>query len=143
MPLATRDATVTWTGTPTGGGQGALRTGGGAEQDLPMDWSARSEQAEGTTSPEELLAASLAGCYAMQLSLELRDRDVRPERLEVHATTDLDGEPAEHDYRITVCRLEVEAPDVDREVLDAAMAAADEKCPLVRALAVDVETTVR
>ena len=142
MPtLETRDATVTWTGTPTGDGEGALRTGGGATRELPMDWASRSEQADGSTSPEELLAASVAGCYAMQLALELADRGVRPDRLEVRATTSLDGDPAAHDYAIGEVAVAVDAPGVEDAVLGPAMRAADEKCPLVRALAVGVQTS--
>jgi osmotically inducible protein OsmC len=140
MPLATRDATVTWSGT-LADGHGALTTGGGAEQQLPMDWASRSEQADGTTSPEELLAASLAGCYAMQLALELQANGTPAERLHVHATCTLDGDAARHEYAISALELEVDAdvPDLADGELGRIAREADAKCPVANAVRGNVE----
>src|SRR5437588_10662897 len=80
-----RQATVVWEGTLTEG-QGTISTGSGAISKTPVTWASRVEQPEGKTSPEELLAAAEAECYAMVLSSNLTKRGTRPDRLEVTAT---------------------------------------------------------
>jgi osmotically inducible protein OsmC len=128
-PLARREAQVTWSGT-LGGGAGELRVGGGAAQALPMDWASRSEQADGTTSPEELLAAAHAGCYAMQLALELARNGTPAGRLEVGGTCDLeeDGE----NFRISRLTLDVQATvdGLDEGTFQEIVARADAACPI-------------
>ncbi|MGH3082451.1 MAG: OsmC family protein [Gaiellaceae bacterium] len=45
---------------------------------------------EGKTSPEELLAAAHAGCFAMSLASELTKADTPPQRLEVQVACVVD-----------------------------------------------------
>ena len=143
MALAQRDATVIWEGT-LGDGTGALTTGGGAEQRLPMDWAARSEDAHGSTSPEELLAAAEAGCYAMSLALGLTRNATPPERLEVHGVCELDKPGGEHEYVISRLSLDVKArvPGIDEGRFQEIVHRADEECPVSIALRGNVEVTV-
>ena len=57
---ATRTATVTWTGTLA---EGAGTVSAGSSElftDLPVSWASRTEEVDGRTSPEELLAAAHA-----------------------------------------------------------------------------------
>ena len=80
------------------------------------------------TSPEELLAAAHAGCFAMALAGQLTRRHAPPDRLAVTATTTL----AEVDglNRIVASALEVVATaDVAEDELAAAVAEADARCP--------------
>jgi lipoyl-dependent peroxiredoxin len=131
MALAQREAKVSWAGT-LGGGEGALETGGGT-QPLPVDWAARSEQADGTTSPEELLAAAHAACYAMALALALTRDGTPAKRLDVVGTCDLDRTAAgPHEYEITRLALDVAAdvPGVDAEAFEAVALRADAECPV-------------
>ena len=80
---AERRAEATW--------QGDLLTGSGvvsasssrAFTSLPVSWAARTEQPDGRTSPEELVAAAHAACYCMALSNGLGTAGTPPERLEV------------------------------------------------------------
>lgn len=134
MALATRDANVTWSGT-LASGDGELRTGAlsGA---LPMEWAKRTEQAEGTTSPEELLAAAHASCYAMTLALLLSREGHEPERLDVHGTCELDKTGGTPEYAITGLRLEVEGvvPGIDGEAFEALARRANEECAITAAL---------
>jgi osmotically inducible protein OsmC len=143
MALAQRDATVTWEGT-IGDGSGTLATGGGAEQRLPMDWAARSEEAEGTTSPEELLAAAEAGCYAMSLALGLTRNGTPAERLEVHGVCALDKTDGEHEYVISRLSLDVKArvPGLEDDRFQEIAHRADEECPISLALRGNVDVTV-
>ena len=54
---AVRTATVTWQG-PLATGDGSVTAGtSGLFTDLPVSWASRTEQPDGRTSPEELLAA--------------------------------------------------------------------------------------
>jgi osmotically inducible protein OsmC len=58
--------------------------------DQPVTWASRTEEAGGRTSPEELLAAAHAACYAMALSGALANRGTPADRLEVTATCAFD-----------------------------------------------------
>lgn len=134
MALATRDANVTWSGT-LASGDGELRTGAlsGA---LPMDWAKRTEQAGGTTSPEELLAAAHASCYAMTLALLLSREGHEPERLEVHGTCELDRTDGTPEYAVTGLRLEVEGrvPGMDAAAFEELAGRANDECAISAAL---------
>ena len=79
MRIAVRNATVVWNGT-LARGAGELSSGSGT-LDLPVTWASRTERADGKTSPEELIAAAHASCYAMALALVLGENDTPPERL--------------------------------------------------------------
>ena len=141
MPLAHREATVVWSGT-LADGSGALEAGG-ALQRTPVDWAASDAQAGETTSPEQLLAAAHAGCYAMTLALALGRRGHAAERLEVSAACELDKTPAEdeHEYRITHLDLDVRAtvPGLEQEAFEELARHADEQCPISVALKGNVE----
>lgn len=66
----TRSAHTGWVGDlPTGAGQVTLDTSGLGTYDVT--WKARTEEAEGKTSPEELIAAAHSACFAMAFSHEL------------------------------------------------------------------------
>ena len=70
MPRIERTAEVIWEGN-VARGLGAISAGTGAFSDLPFSLPTRIGQAEGKTSPEELLAAAHAGCLSMSLASEL------------------------------------------------------------------------
>ncbi len=68
----TRNAHAGWIGDlPTGAGQVFLDSSGAGSFDVT--WKARAEAAEGKTSPEELIAAAHASCFAMAFSLALSE----------------------------------------------------------------------
>ena len=141
MPLAHREATVVWEGT-LGGGQGALQAGGGLSG-TPVDWASTDDQADGTTSPEQLLAAAEAGCYAMTLALALTRRGTPADRLEVGASCELDrtGDEDDHEYRITRVALDVRGavPGLDEDAFAEIARHADEQCPISAALRGNVQ----
>ena len=143
MPLAHREATVVWEGT-LGGGRGALQAGG-ALSETTVDWASTDEQADGTTSPEQLLAAAEAGCYAMTLALALTRRGTPADRLEIGASCELDRTGAEddHEYRITRVALDVRGvvPGADQEAFGQAVRQAEQLCLVSRALSDDIAIT--
>jgi lipoyl-dependent peroxiredoxin len=143
MTLATRDATVTWSGT-LASGDGELLTGALGSA-LPMDWAKRTEEAHGTTSPEELLAAAHASCYAMTLALLLGREGHEPRRLEVHGTCALDHQDGTPEYVISGLRLEVEGAvdGMDAAAFEQLAQRANEECAITGALKAPVELAAR
>ncbi|HEY8171278.1 MAG TPA: OsmC family peroxiredoxin [Candidatus Limnocylindria bacterium] len=139
---ATRTATVTWTGSLLEGSGTATAASSGLFTDLPISWAARTEAPEGMTSPEELLAASHASCFAMALSGGLARGGTPPEHIHVSATVTFDkvGES----WTVTQSQLEVvgSVPGLDEAGFDAAAQAAKDGCPISRALAGNVEIVV-
>ncbi len=83
-----RHAQITWEGTVKEG-RGEVKAGTGAFT-LPVTFPARVEQPGGKTSPEELIAASHAACYAMALSATLGRKNARARKLSVTATVGAD-----------------------------------------------------
>ena len=142
-----REATATWEGN-LARGVGRLSSASSVGfNGLAFSLPTRVGQPGDETSPEELLAAAHAGCYAMALASVLTNAEVPPGRLDVSCRITLD-EDAEQGFRIARSALVVEA-DVDgvsRDALRAAMDAADQACPysaLLRDAGASVETAIR
>jgi osmotically inducible protein OsmC len=140
MSVALRKAEVDWDGT-LAGGTGALSSASGALE-LPVTWASRTEKPDGKTSPEELIAAAHASCFAMALALVLGENQTPPERLTVAAACTLDevdGAP-----RITTSELTVRArvPRLDNAELHRNVAQAAGLCPVSNALRGSVAITV-
>ena len=68
MAMAERRAEATWAGTLIEGSGTLDLVSSGVASSLPITWASRTEQPDGRTSPEELLAAAHASCYAMAFS---------------------------------------------------------------------------
>jgi osmotically inducible protein OsmC len=134
MAIAIRTAQPTWEG-PLGSGTGMIRMGSGATSELPVTWAARTERADGKTSPEELAAAAHSACYAMALALRLGEHKAAPERLAITATVTLDE--ADSVPTIVSSHLHVTArvPGLDKTAFDAVIGEASELCPVSRLFA--------
>ena len=89
MPRVQREANVTWEGN-VARGSGEISGATGAFENLPYSLAARVEKPDGKTSPEELLAAAHAACYAMSLAGELAGAGSAPDHLDVRAVVTLD-----------------------------------------------------
>jgi lipoyl-dependent peroxiredoxin len=85
---------------------------------------------DGKTSPEELLAAAHAGCYAMSLADELAAAGRSNAMVEVTATVTLD-EVEDGSHRIVASRLLARArvQDANEAELERIARDADEGCP--------------
>jgi osmotically inducible protein OsmC len=75
MATFSRTVTVDWSG-PIMEGKGVAKAGTGAFT-LPVTFPSRIGEPAGTTSPEELMAASHASCYAMALNATLGRKQAR------------------------------------------------------------------
>ncbi len=141
MPIATRNAEVTWDGS-LARGSGTLSSGSHALLDLPVTWAARTKGPEGKTSPEELIAAAHATCFTMALALVLGEANAPPERLSTSADcvlTEVDGAP-----RITEVALRVRAHvgSIGEEASTEAVANAAVRTPVSNARRGNLETTI-
>jgi lipoyl-dependent peroxiredoxin len=128
VPRVQRSADVTWEGN-VARGSGTVSAPSGAFADVAFSLPSRIGDVAGKTSPEELLAAAHAGCYAMSLANELAQAGTPPERLDVTATVTLD-EVAGGSHRIVASELRARASvdGVDVASLERLAHAADEGC---------------
>ncbi len=137
-----RRATVVWEGDlQNGAGRLTTRTSE-VLVSMPITFSSRVEDAQGRTSPEELLAAAHAACYAMSLSNVLAKAGTPVDQLEVEATCGL--ERGADGLRIASMRLSVAATyeGADPQKLEEAARIADERCPVSAALRGNVDIAV-
>jgi lipoyl-dependent peroxiredoxin len=140
--MADRTATVTWEGSLTDG-QGRIDTGSGVLKGSPVTWASRVEEPAGKTSPEELLAASEAECYAMVLTNMLTKAGTTPERLTVRATCTV--ERVEGGLKITTMRLDVtgRVAGADAATFSRTAQEAEGSCPVSNALRGNVQISVQ
>ena len=135
-----RSAKTTWSGDLMSGNGEIAKAPSGAFGPLPVSWAARAEDDQGgKTSPEELIAAAHAACFAMALSHGLAQDGHAPEKLETSATlTFVPGEG------ITKSALTVvgTVPGLDAEAFANAAEAAKDGCPVSSALKGNVELTL-
>ena len=141
MVLARRRAEVGWKGTIEEG-RGSFTVGSWMVGEVPVTWSSRTSPEEESTSPEELMAAAHASCYAMALSLVLGERGTPPESIDVQAACALDA--VSEGFRITTMDLEVRGrvPNLDAEGFRRAADYAHQICPVSNALKDNVEIRV-
>jgi osmotically inducible protein OsmC len=134
--MPTRTARTAWTGTlQEGSGQVELTSSQLATYDVSFPKRA-AEQAEGSTSPEELIAAAHSSCYAMQLSGLIGRAGATPTSLDVQADVSLGPDPA-GGFRLTGIKLTVRGVVDGLDAAGFEKAAADAKagCPVSKALA--------
>lgn len=135
-----RRATATWTGNLIEG-SGTTSFASGVVTELPVDWRARTEDAESKTSPEELIASAHATCFAMALSNALSQDGHEPAQLDTSATVTFDKTDA--GWRIKNVELKVVGQvDIDEDSFAKAAEAAKEGCPVSNALKGNVDISV-
>ena len=142
MPRVQREASVTWEGN-VARGNGTISAATGAFGPLPFSLATRVEKPDGKTSPEELLAAAHAACYAMSLAGELAGAGSAPEQLEVRATVTLD-QVEDGSHRIVASELLARArvKEIDKETLDRLAQSASGGCPFTKLIEASAKVTV-
>jgi lipoyl-dependent peroxiredoxin len=134
-----RTAEAVWEGSLMEGSGTITKTESGALPELPVTWASRAESPDGRTSPEELIAAAHAACFAMALSHALAEAGNAPERLETSATvTFVPG------TGITKAALTVRGRvrGIDESAFVEAAEGAKDGCPVSGALKGNVELTL-
>ena len=132
--MPTRTARTAWNGTlQEGSGQVELTSSKAGTYEVSFPKRA-ADEAGGTTSPEELIAAAHSSCFAMALSNEIGNAGGTTESLEITADVTLgqqDGAPTITKIALTV-RGEVGGLDADG--FEKAAQAAKAGCPVSKAL---------
>jgi len=143
MPRVQREARVAWDGNlPRGSGSITAATGSFA--DLPYSLATRVEQPDGKTSPEELLAAAHAACYAMSLAGELTTAGSAPEHLDVRAVVTLDEvEGGSHRIVSSDVLARARVTGIDGPALQRVAELASEGCPFSALIEASGEVTVK
>ena len=134
-----RHAAVTWSGDLLHGSGTITSVTSGAFGPLDVSWASRTEEPNGRTSPEELIAAAHASCYCMALSHGLAGAGTPPEELQASATvTFVPGTGITRSALTVVGRV----PGADEAGFAAAAQAAKDGCPVSKALTGNVELSV-
>jgi osmotically inducible protein OsmC len=142
MPRVQRDSEVTWEGN-VARGSGSISGGTGAFENLPYSLATRIEKQDGKTSPEELLAAAHAACYAMSLAGELAGAGFAPDHLDVRAVVTLD-QVEDGSHRIVASELLARArvTGIDEAALQEAADAANKGCTFSALIEASAKVTV-
>jgi osmotically inducible protein OsmC len=126
-----RTANVVWQGDLINGSGTIEPVGSGAFGPLDVSWASRAEEPNGRTSPEELIAAAWASCFAMALSNGLAKAGNPPEKLETSATVTF--QPGEGIVRGALT-VRGTVPDLDEAAFREAAEDAKQNCPVSQAL---------
>lgn len=142
MPNAERRAQLTWEGDLIKGHGTIVSTSSGALNNLPVTWASRTERPDGKTSPEELIAAAHAECYAMGLAHSLAQSGTPATKLDVNAVCTL--ELSANGLKIQSMDLTVNGlvPGLDAAAFENAAKVAEQNCPVSNALRNNLEIRV-
>jgi osmotically inducible protein OsmC len=142
LPRITRIADVRWEGN-LARGEGAIAGASGAFDGLPYTLATRIGKPEGKTSPEELLAAAVGGCFAMSLAGELTQAGTPAERLDVSAACTVDEVGGRH--LVTQIDLEVRGrvPEIDPETFIRTAMEAEQGCTMSTLVRASADVTVQ
>ena len=146
MATFSRNVTVNWEGSIMEG-KGTAKAGTGAFS-LPVSFPARIGEPGGKTSPEELMAASHASCFAMALNATVGRKGGSIGRTLVTATVTADKGDA--GIKLTTSKLKVVAENlqgIDKAQFNEVAKEAESKCPISNALRgsmqIELETEVK
>jgi osmotically inducible protein OsmC len=132
MATFSRNVTVNWEGSIMEG-KGTAKAGSGAFT-LPVSFPRRIGDAEGVTSPEELMAAAHAACFAMALNAFVGKKGGSIAKTDVTATVTADKGDA--GITITTSKLTVVAhglTGIPKEQFPEVAREAEGKCPVSNA----------
>lgn len=137
-----RHAEVTWKGELNTGSGTIDYVSSGAFSRMPVTWASRTEDHNGRTSPEELIAAAHASCFSMAFSSRLAKNGTPADTLHVTARVTFDKGDA--GWKIARSAIEVRGtvPGIDRDRFVALADDAKENCPVSQALKGNVELSV-
>ena len=133
MATFQRTVTVDWSG-PIMEGKGVAKAGSGAFN-LPVTFPSRIGEPNGVTSPEELMAASHASCFAMALNATVGRKGGAASRTVITAT--IIADKGEAGIKLTTSKLHVVAEGVtgmDAAQFKEVAKEAEKNCPISNAL---------
>jgi osmotically inducible protein OsmC len=130
-----RRADVVWEGNLLEGSGTVVSNTSGALPQLPVSWPSRAEEPAGKTSPEELIAAAHAACFAMALSHGLAEGGHTAARLETSATVTFQPGEGIRGSELTVRGT---VPGLSEDEFRRFADDAKENCPVSQALSVPI-----
>lgn len=138
----TRFAETSWEGDLLNGSGMINYVSSGAFTRLPVTWASRTEDHNGRTSPEELIAAAHASCFSMALSSRLAKNGTPATKLDIRAVITFDKGDA--GWTITRSDLTVRGtvPGIDTSTFAALADDAKANCPVSQALKGNVALAV-
>lgn len=127
-----RSASAVWNGSLKEG-KGTLSTQSGTLSQTQYSFGSRFETGTGT-NPEELIAAALAGCFTMALSMQLTSANMVPDELNTSAVVTM--EHTDDGPTVTKIHLTTKArvPNADKDKFEELATKAKEGCPISRLL---------
>ena len=135
--MPTRSARTAWNGgLQDGSGQVELSSSGAGTFDVNFPKRA-ADDADGTTSPEELVAAAHSACYAISLSNLVTEGGGTVHSLDVKADVTLGADQEAGGFKLTgiVLTVRAEVEGVDDAAFKDAADKAKAGCPISKALA--------
>ncbi len=133
--MPTRTATTTWNG-DLQSGSGTVEMTSSKVGSYEVSFPARTaDETDGTTSPEELIAAAHSSCFAMQFSNLLAKAGGTDAHVSVRSDVTLSPDPA-GGFRIQSSKITVRgtAEGVDNDAFVKAAEGAKAGCPVSKAL---------
>ncbi len=127
-------AFAVWSGTLKEG-KGLLATKSKVLNNTPYSFVTRFGEAAGT-NPDELLAASHAGCFAMALSLILGNAGFTADSIDVTATVTMDPDKLELTGSHLTLRAKI--PNISQDKFMECANAAKDNCPVSKALSFSI-----
>jgi len=128
-----RQAIAIWKGSIQNG-EGTLSSQSEVLQHTPFTFKSRFEEGSGT-NPEELIAASHAGCFAMQLTAFLTEEDYDPERLEAKGEVTLENGIITSSHITLTAKIDTIKHDKFKELVQKAKT----NCPISKLLNTEIK----
>ena len=131
-----RTATASWKGSGRNG-KGKLTSQSGVLSNTSFGYRSRFEDGPGT-NPEELLAASHAGCFTMAVAFGLQLAGFTPTELETEAAVSLEPDGDRFKIARSALTLRGTVPGINKDRFEEIASAAETGCPISRVLNADV-----
>ncbi len=136
-------ATALWNGDLMGG-SGTVNFATGALPQASLTWASRTESSDGKTSPEELVAAAHASCYAMAFSHVLANAGHKPDHVHVTSTVGFGPKEGGGGFEVKSSALEVrgKVAGLDQAAFEKLAVEGEQGCPISNALRGNIEISV-
>jgi osmotically inducible protein OsmC len=138
----TRFAETTWKGDLLTGAGTIDSVSSGAFTRMGVTWASRTEDHNGRTSPEELIAAAHGSCFSMAFSSRLAKNGTPATRLDIRAVVTFDKGDAGWKIARSEITVRGDVPGIDAARFAELAEDAKENCPVSAALKGNVELVV-
>jgi osmotically inducible protein OsmC len=136
MAAFTRTASAQWQGTGKEG-KGSLSTQSGVLAATPYGFNTRFGDTKGT-NPEELLAASHAGCFTMALAFALQQAGYTATTIATTAAVTIESDNPGFKISKSALKLEAVVPNISRDEFQKIAEGAKAGCPISKVLKADI-----